>query len=107
PAAQVPRSQDEEKGPALVFADEKQSIHLADMAGDGLPDIVQIRSGEVCYWPNLGYGRFGPKITMGRAPLFDPPDHFDPRRIRLADIDGSGTTDILYLGRDGVRFWFN
>ena len=27
--------------------------------------------------------------------------------LRLADIDGSGTTDIIYLGRDGVRLYFN
>ena len=29
------------------------------------------------------------------------------KRIRLADIDGSGTTDIIYLHRDGVRLYFN
>src|SRR5207302_4902897 len=29
------------------------------------------------------------------------------QRIRLADIDGSGTTDIIYLHRDGVRLYFN
>ena len=34
---------------------------------------------------------------MDDAPWFDQPDQFDPRRIRLADIDGSGTTDIIYL----------
>ena len=27
--------------------------------------------------------------------------------IRLADIDGSGTNDIIYLHRDGVRLYFN
>jgi hypothetical protein len=27
--------------------------------------------------------------------------------VRLADIDGSGTSDIIYLGRDGVRLYFN
>ena len=31
----------------------------------------------------------------------------DQKRIRLADIDGSGTTDIIYLGRDSISFWFN
>ena len=67
------------------------------MTGDGLTDLVRIRNGEVCYWPNLGYGRFGAKVTMDNAPWFDAPDQFDPRRIRLADIDGSGTTDIIYL----------
>ena len=43
----------------------------------------------------------------GHAPWFDQPDLFDQRRIRLADTDGSGTTDILYLGRDGVRVYLN
>ena len=35
------------------------------------------------------------------------PDLFDQRRIRLADIDGSGVTDIIYLGGDGVHLYFN
>ena len=35
------------------------------------------------------------------------PDLYDPRRIRLADIDGSGPADIIYLGRDGARLYFN
>ena len=41
------------------------------MSGDGLTDLVRIRNGEVCYWPNLGYGRFGAKVTMDDAPWFD------------------------------------
>lgn len=107
PAERVPQDRDEEKGPRLVFADGEHSIHLADLSGDGLSDLVRIRNGEVCYWPNLGYGRFGAKVTMDRAPWFDHPDQFEPRRIQLADIDGSGTTDIIYLGRAGVDLYFN
>jgi RHS repeat-associated protein len=61
----------------------------------------------VCYWPNLGYGLFGKKITMDRSPWFDAADLFDQRRIRFADIDGSGVTDIIYLAHDGVRLYFN
>jgi len=100
---------DEEQGPRLVFADgnQREAIYLADLSGDGLSDLVRIRNGEVCYWPNLGYGRFGAKVTMDGAPRFDSTDQFDPQRIRLADIDGSGTTDILYLRRDGVQVYFN
>jgi RHS repeat-associated protein len=98
---------DEEQGPALVFADGTQSIYVADFSGDGLTDLVRIRNGQVCYWPNLGYGRFGAKVTMDNAPWFDAPDQFDQRRIRLADIDGSGVTDIIYLGRDHVSLYFN
>jgi hypothetical protein len=107
PAEIAGKVHDEEKGPALVFADATQSVYMADLSGDGLTDIVRIRNGEVCYWPNLGYGRFGAKVTMDNLPVFDRPDQFDQRRIRLADIDGSGTTDIIYLGRDKITLWFN
>jgi len=107
PAERVPKVRDEEQGPALVFADGTQSIYLADMSGDGLSDLVRIRNGEVCYWPNLGYGRFGAKISMDNAPWFDTPDMFDQRQLRVVDIDGTGTTDLIYLHRDGVRLYFN
>jgi RHS repeat-associated protein len=107
PGRTVRQAQDEERGPRLVFADAAQSIYLADLSGDGLTDLVRIRNGEVCYWPNLGYGRFGAKITMDRSPRFDSPDQFDQRRVRLADIDGSGASDLIYLHRDGVRLYFN
>jgi RHS repeat-associated protein len=107
PARRVRQGLDEEKGPRLVFADGTESIHLADISGDGLTDLVRIRNGEVCYWPNLGYGRFGPKVTTDNAPWFDNPDQFAHQRVRLADIDGTGTTDIIYLHRDGVRLYFN
>jgi RHS repeat-associated protein len=103
----MPKAIDEEAGPAVVFADRTQSIYLADMSGDGLTDIVRIRNGEVCYWPNIGYGRFGAKVTMDNGPWFDAPDVFDHRRIRVADVDGSGCVDILYLDADGVRLYFN
>jgi RHS repeat-associated protein len=103
----LPKATDEEAGPAIIFADSSRAIFLADMSGDGLADIVRIRNGEVCYWPNLGYGRFGAKITMDNAPWFDAPDMFDPTRIRLADIDGSGVTDIIYLAPNGVKLYFN
>ena len=103
----VSQALDEENGPKLLLADGTQSIHLTDLSGDGLTDLVRIRNGEVCYWPNLGYGRFGAKVTMDNSPSFDAPDHFDPRRIRLADIDGSGVTDIIYLKDDGAYIYLN
>jgi hypothetical protein len=61
---------------------------------------------------NLGYGRFGSKVTMDWSPVFDNLDQFDQKRIWLADIDGSGTTDIIYLevmhrrgaGRNGLSW---
>jgi RHS repeat-associated protein len=107
PARSVAQALDEERGPRLVFADGTQSVYLADLSGDGLTDLVRIRNGEVCYWPNVGYGQFGAKVGMDHAPHFDHPDQFDNKRVRLADIDGTGTTDLIYLHRDGIRLYFN
>jgi RHS repeat-associated protein len=105
--SRVRKSSDERLGPALALQEPLQTIFLADMTGDGLTDLVRIRNGEIAYWPNLGYGRFGAKVTMGGAPVFDRPEAFDPARLRLGDIDGSGTTDIVYLGVDGAVAYFN
>jgi RHS repeat-associated protein len=98
----------EDEGPPCVFAPDSHTVFLADMTGDGMMDVVRVRNGEICYWPNLGYGRYGPKITMGNAPRFDRPDRFDPRRIRFGDLDGSGTSDIAYLVPEGgVAIYLN
>ncbi len=107
PVEKTVKALDEESGPRLVFADGTQSIYLADLCGDGLTDFVRVRNGEICYWPNLGYGKFGVKVTMDNAPQFDHPDQFDQRRIQFADIDGSGISDIVYLGKEGVTVWLN
>ncbi|PSL45406.1 RHS repeat-associated protein [Chitinophaga niastensis] len=101
------KAKDEELGPVVVFADSTQSVYLADMTGDGLTDIVRIRNGEICYWANMGYGRFSRKVSMENAPTFDHPDNFNPTWLRLADIDGSGTTDIIYFGKNDARIWSN
>ncbi len=113
----IPWETDEKNGPRLLFADRTSNVHLADMTGDGLSDLVRIRNGEVCFWPNLGHGRFGPQRTLpirdeaGTALddtfEFDRSPYFSPNRIRLLDIDGTGSTDIVYLGVKGVRCWRN
>jgi RHS repeat-associated protein len=107
PSQHARRTLDEESGPELIFADGTQSIYLADMSGDGLTDLARVRNGEICYWPNLGYGRFGRKVTMDDAPWFTSAEQFDQQRVRLADIDGSGASDILYLGDDAIQVYFN
>jgi RHS repeat-associated protein len=101
------QSWDEERGPRVMFADPEQTIYLADMTGDGLSDLVRVRNGEICYWPSTGFGRFGAKVTMDSSPWMDQPGRFDQRRVRLADVDGSGATDLVYLHPDGARLYLN
>ncbi|KAH6850568.1 hypothetical protein B0I37DRAFT_428776 [Chaetomium sp. MPI-CAGE-AT-0009] len=77
--------------PAQLFKNKSRGrvrFYFADVTGDGLQDVVLVGNGEVCFWPNLGYGRFGERTTMDNAPVFDDDDHFDPKRIIFADIDG-------------------
>ncbi len=107
PARPASRS-DEERGPALVFADGDAVDLPRRHRGDGLTDLVRIRNGEVCYWPNLGYGRFGAKVTMDDAPLLRPPGPVRPaahparRHRRLGHRPTSST-----CAADGVRLYFN
>ena len=75
------------------------------MTGDGLSDIVLLHNGRIDYWPNLGYGRFGRCITMKNAPHLEY--NFDPSRLFLTDLDGSGCADLVYVDFGEVHFCLN
>ena len=90
-------------GPAVDLADPR--VRLADMTGDGLHDIVLLRNGNIAYWPNLGYGRWGAQVTMRRSPRL--PDGYDPRRVLLGDLDGDGAADLMYVDNGRVLLWGN
>ena len=106
-AARVAAALDEEHGPRVVFTNSSELVALADMSGDGMIDIVRIRADEIAYWTNRGYGTFGPKVTMDHPPTLGTPEEFDPRRVLLADVDGSGTADLIHLSATGVSLYFN
>ena len=80
-------------------------VRLADMTGDGLQDIVLLRSGAVAYWPNLGHGRWGAMVTMRGSPRL--PEDLDPRRLLLGDLDGDGAADLAYVDDGRVLLWGN
>ena len=96
-----------DEAPLCVATDPEHTIFFADMSGDGLAGLVRIRNGDVCYWPNCGYGQFGTMVCMSNAPRSDSYGAFDGTRVRLADMDGSGTTDILYLSPDSTHMFLN
>jgi YD repeat-containing protein len=65
---------------------------LADLFGNGLPDIIKMDGGQVRYWRNLGKGSFDLPRTMRESPgglnLADPD-------VQLIDANGDGRIDLM------------
>lgn len=90
--------------PAQTSASQ-ELVTFTGIFGDGLSHRVRIRSGIVECWPNLGYGVYGKKVLMGNAPLFD--NNFNSNQLYLADIAGTGTTDLIYLFANHIAIYLN
>jgi RHS repeat-associated protein len=92
-----------EEFPDVAFSDPH--VKLADMTGDGLQDLALVSDGNVEYWPNLGHGAWGPRISMRGGPRL--PYWYDPRRVLLGDVDGDGLADLVYVDGTEVTLWIN
>lgn len=91
--------------PLLSQNSERESILFLDFFGDGLSHRVRVANGCVECWPNIGYGRFGSRRSILGAPFMA--EGFDARRVYFADIDGSGTQDIIYAHGDRADIYLN
>jgi RHS repeat-associated protein len=97
---------DKELGfPSIKKGYKKEHVGFGNILGDGLSHRIKITSSSVECWPNLGYGKFGTKISLGNAPIFD--EYFDSSRLHLADINGSGTLDLIYIYSDRLELFLN
>ena len=79
---------------------------FSDLLGSGQPHLFHILHNKVEVWPNLGHGRFGTRIDMKNPPQLDD-EGFEPDGLFLADIDGSGTADIIYVDGDKAIVYLN
>ena len=80
-------------------------VHLADMNGDGLVDLVRVTGAGVACWPYVDIGVWGGEIRLENPP--DLPRNFDPQRLQLTDITGDGCADLVYVAFDRVFYWLN
>ncbi|MBS1205283.1 MAG: Insecticidal toxin complex protein [Proteobacteria bacterium] len=85
--------------------DARVLVAFSDMAGSGQSHLVEARADGVRYWPNLGRGHFGAPVRMDG--FSQPVDTFNPDQLYLADIDGSGTTDLIYALTDRLEVYIN
>ena len=92
-----------------------ESAHLADMDGDGLPDLVQVGFDGVNYYrnsPTFGTSTFNWGNRTGLAVQdFAPPSPVSDPEVRTADIDFDKRIDIIKSfsvgDQVGYQVWFN
>src|SRR5205807_65087 len=73
--------------PALVVGMARPSdVAIADVTGDGLPDLVIAQGGSVGVVRNTGSQTFAPA---------DPSDRAACGRLAIADLDGDGWPDVI------------
>lgn len=103
-ADEVRRTEAQDSLP-MAGASSSELVAFSDILGSGQHHLVRIRHDEIRCWPNLGRGRFGNSRVVGSPNLDDAT--FDPARIRLADLDGSGAADLIYLEADHALIFMN
>ncbi|MFO8080189.1 MAG: toxin TcdB middle/N-terminal domain-containing protein, partial [Armatimonadota bacterium] len=104
------------RGGTMQFHDG--NLQFADMNGDGLLDIVDMKNGSIAYWPGRGWGRWGDteevcapgeivdgiEIEMAGSPWFSNPDN---EGVLVADVNGDGLSDLVQIRFDAVDIWLN
>ena len=65
------------------------SVAVADLNGDGKPDLVVANAGDntVGVLPNNGDGTFAPQVTYATGSI--------PSSVAMADVNGDGKTDLV------------
>ena len=89
----------------LLSNSSTELVAFCDIFGSGQQHLVRVRHNEVRVWANLGRGRFGKGQLFATLPFSR--DEFDAGRIRLADMDGSGAVDLIYLESTGFQLFMN
>jgi Salmonella virulence plasmid 65kDa B protein/Insecticide toxin TcdB middle/C-terminal region/Insecticide toxin TcdB middle/N-terminal region len=96
---------DSDTGLPIAGRDKRELVAFSDVLGSGQPHLVRIRHDGVTCWPNLGRGNFGKPIRI--AVLDFDCDTFNPDQVFLADLDGSGAADLIYVEHDQLTLYMN
>ncbi|ODQ08079.1 SpvB/TcaC N-terminal domain-containing protein [Shigella sp. FC1655] len=80
-------------------------VAFSDVLGSGQQHLIKVDYQGVTCWVHLGEGQFSLPMTI---PGFSADRlKFNPNQLYLADLDGSGTTDIIYAQSTHLEVYFN
>ncbi len=82
---------------------QRTLVAFSDVLGSGQSHLVEVDAQHVYCWPNTGRGQFGERLSLAWAGVA----HFNPRRLYLVDIDGSGANDLIYAHANKLTLFYN
>lgn len=86
-------------------ANPRTLVAFSDLIGTGQQHLVEIRADGITCWPNLGQGRFGRPLALDG--FSQPVESFNPDQVFIADTDGSGAPDIIYIHASHLEVYRN
>jgi RHS repeat-associated protein len=96
---------EDERAPELHLANDR--VHLADMDGDGLADLIHTAlANEVFYHQNRGDLSWSNRERMSIRDT-PPPAPFANEEVRTTDLDFNKRMDVVQSTESGYRVWFN
>ncbi|MCL7487162.1 MAG: FG-GAP-like repeat-containing protein [Desulfobulbaceae bacterium] len=96
-----------EDGLALQLYLAEDVVHLADMDGNGLADLIRTTvGGEVNYYVNNGNFSWSSRKQMSVQDT-SPPAPYSSEDITIADLDFDKRIDVVKSTAAGYSIWFN
>ena len=87
---------------AVGVADSMNGSQLVDLNGDALADMVLVSGDAVTYAINRDGRSFSDQVSLAASTGLEIPERTPNTAIRFADMNGSGSTDVVWIDQSGT-----